>query len=229
MTKRASVADAVNLLADLVVFDSYDFRQFLKKLITLLTGIIPVDACLIYFYDRHSKELILIGSKKTHEKLMGKLSMRKGEGITGWVAAHKQTVILKKKAYEDDRFKAFEDLPEDKYEAFLSVPIVDKEGVVGVINMQNRTPYAFSSGEVKSVEAIVKIVSSAFEKVVLQRKVDDLEHKLEERKLVEQAKGVLMKKNSMSEREAYQMIQREAMKKRKSMKEIAEAVLLIYG
>lgn len=228
MSTQTSWVQIVNLLSQLVVFESYDFREFLKKLIILLTKLISVDSCLIYFYDKHTKELILVGSKKSHTDLMGKITMKKGEGITGWVVAHKKTVRLTKKAYEDERFKTFENLPEDTYEAFLSVPILDKEGVVGVINLQNKKPYAFSSEQVKTVEAIVKIVASAFEKIVLDRKVDDLEQKLEERKAVERAKGVLMKKNKMTEREAYQMMQREAMKKRKTMKEIAEAVLLIY-
>ncbi|MEN9328800.1 MAG: hypothetical protein RI947_1608 [Candidatus Parcubacteria bacterium] len=228
MSTQTSWVQIVNLLSQLVVFESYNFREFLKKLIILLTKLISVDSCLIYFYDKHTKELILVGSKKSHTELMGKITMKKGEGITGWVVVHKKTVRLTKKAYEDERFKTFENLPEDTYEAFLSVPILDKEGVVGVINLQNKKPYAFSSEQVKTVEAIVKIVASAFEKIVLDRKVDDLEQKLEERKTVERAKGVLMKKNKMTEREAYQMMQREAMKKRKTMKEIAEAVLLIY-
>ena len=74
----------------------------------------------------------------------------------------------------------------------------------------------------------MKIIASAFEKVVLERKVIHLETKLEERKVVEKAKGILMKERSLSETEAYNLLQKEAMKKRKSIKEIAEAVLLVY-
>src|SRR3989338_9133687 len=128
MTKVISWVEVVNLLSDLVVFDSYEFQQFLRKLIKLLTQCIPVDSCLIYFYDRHTKQLILVGSKQSHKKLLGKITLKTGEGITGWVAAHKKTVLLPKNAYRDDRFKFFKELPEDLYEAFLSVPIVDKVG-----------------------------------------------------------------------------------------------------
>lgn len=228
MQKQESWLKIVNLLADLVVFDSYDFEQFLKKLIKLILNIVPVDSCLVYFYDREEKKLILIASKKPHEKLMGKLSMKKGEGITGWVAAHEKAVVLKKEAYKDARFKSFEELPEDKFEAFLSVPIVDKEGMVGVMNLQNKDVYDFSKEQVKAIEAIVKIVASAFEKIVLERKVGKLEDKLEERIIIEKAKGVLMKKKKMTEHAAYELLRSEAMKKRKTMKDIAEAVLLVY-
>ena len=160
MTKDISWSEIVDLLSELVVFESYDFQQFLKKLIKLLTKFIPVDACLIYFYDREHKQLILVGSKQSHKKLLGKIMLKTGEGITGWVAMHKKKVVLSKNAYRDERFKFFKELPEDLYEAFLSVPIIDKQGVVGVINLQNKVPYEFSEEQIKTVEAIVKIISS---------------------------------------------------------------------
>ena len=227
--QNASLLEVVDLLSQLIVFDSYNFQQFLKKLISLLTKFVPVDSCLIYFYDRETKQLILVGSKHSHKKLLGKITLKTGEGITGWVAVHKQTVVLTKNAYRDERFKAFKELPEDLYEAFLSVPIIDKEGIVGVINLQHRLPYKFTDEQIKTVEATVKIVASAFEKIVLERRVVHLENKLEERKIIEKAKGILMKEKQLSETESYNLIQQEAMKKRKSMHEIAEAVLLVYG
>lgn len=217
----------INILADLVVFNHYDFSEFLQKLIKIVNQIIPVDSCLIYFYDRERKELILVGSKKQHDELLEHITMKKGEGITGWVVEHGETVVLEKEAYKDPRFKFFKELPEDKFEGFLSVPIIDEFGVVGVINIQSRLPYSFNEQQIKSLEAIVKIISSAFEKVVLERKVGKLEDKLKERQIVEEAKGILMKVRKLSENDAYHFLRKEAMSKRKTMKEIAEAVILV--
>jgi uroporphyrinogen-III synthase len=228
MKKQEHLIDIIHLLADLTVFDSVSFDTFLKKLLQLLNHLIPVDSCLIYFYDREAKQLILAASKKSHKNLVGKITMEQGEGITGWVAEHQKIVILKKEAYKDKRFKAFKELPEDRYEAFLSVPIVDRTGVAGVINLQNREAYSFSKDEVEMVTTGVKIIASAFENIMLQRQVNNLEEKLQERKILEKAKGLIMKKEKYSEKKAYDMIRKEAMKKRKSMKEIAEAIILIY-
>lgn len=228
MKNQRSLSEIIQLLADLVVYDTYRFDEFLKQLITLISQIIPVDSCLIYFLDREHKQLILCASKKTHDDVMGNITMREGEGITGWVAEHGQVVMLEKEAYNDERFKFFKELPEDNYEAFLSVPIKDREGVVGVVNLQHKTPYRFEEEQIHLIEAIVKIIAAAFENVVLQRQVGSLTEKLEERKVVERAKGVLMKKEKISEKKAYDLIRKEAMKKRKSMREIAEAVLLLY-
>jgi signal transduction protein with GAF and PtsI domain len=120
-------------------------------------------------------------------------------------------------------------LPEDKYEAFLSVPIIDREGVVGVINLQNKKPFWFTTDQIKTMEAMVQIIASAFEKVILQRKVGYLQNKLDERKAIEKAKGLLMKFKKIAENDAYKLLRDEAMKKRKTMKEIADAVILVWG
>jgi signal transduction protein with GAF and PtsI domain len=195
----------------------------------MVMNIIPVDSCLIYFYDDSKNGLTLIASKHPHSKLMGKITLKKDEGITGWVAEHRKSVVLSREAYKDKRFKFVAELPEDKYEAFFSLPIINKDGVVGVLNLQNREVYEFTKEQIRTIESVVKIVASAFQTTILEKKVDDLELKLEERKIIEKAKGLLMKEKSIAESEAYTVIRKEAMKKRKSMREIAEAVMIVYG
>jgi len=215
------------ILSDLVVFDRLSLDQFLDKIIKLINKIIDVDSCFIYLYQ--NKKLTLFASKKPHQNLLGKITLKEGEGITGWVAEHKKTVAIKEKAYLDPRFKFFKELPEDRYEAFLSVPIIDKQGLVGVINLQNKKPKVFSKKEKQMVEIFASVIASGLRKVILQEKLGFLEEKLEERKIVEKAKGILMKKENLTEEEAYKRMQKEAMKKRKRLKEIAEAVILLWG
>jgi signal transduction protein with GAF and PtsI domain len=215
------------ILSDLIVFDRLSLDQFLDKIIKLINKIIDADSCFIYLYQ--NKKLTLFASKKPHQNLLGKITLKEGEGITGWVAEHKKTVAIKEKAYLDPRFKFFKELPEDRYEAFLSVPIIDKQGLVGVINLQNKKPKVFSKKEKQMVEIFASVIASGLRKVILQQKLGFLEEKLEERKIVEKAKGILMKKENLTEEEAYKKMQKEAMKKRKRLKEIADAVILLWG
>lgn len=222
-----SVFEVIQLLYELVVFKQYEFNEFLEKFIKVILKIIPADSCLIYFYDLDTQNFVLIGSKKPHAAELGNIVMREGEGITGWVAQHKESVAIEKEAYKDPRFKAFEELPEDTYESFLSVPIIDEKGIVGIINIQNRLPYTFDSQQIETIEALVKIIASAFAKIALERKITSLETQLEERKILEKAKGILMKQRDMDESQAFTFIRNEAMRKRKTMKEIANAILLI--
>lgn len=225
----STLADVIGLLSDIVVFSQYDFGEFLKKLITIIAKICPADSCLIYFYDEQNKNLILLGSKKPHNQDLKDIVMKEGEGITGWVAKHHKTVVIEKNAYLDERFKYFEQLPEDKYESFLSVPIINEKGIAGVINLQNKNPHIFTKQEIKTLEALVKIIASAFAKIALERKLNKLQNQLEERKVVEKAKGIIMRVKNINEEEAFSFMRKEAMNKRKSIKEIADAILLVFN
>ncbi|MFM7359778.1 MAG: ANTAR domain-containing response regulator [Actinomycetota bacterium] len=61
--------------------------------------------------------------------------------------------------------------------------------------------------------------------IALQNEVADLTERLETRKLVDRAKGILMQAMKLSEPDAFKWIQRTAMDKRVSMKQVAEAVI----
>lgn len=220
----------IQLMHSLSIFsESKDPNSLLKKLIKLINEIIPVDSCLIYLYDKKEEKLTLIGSKKTKTGLIGNITLKKGEGITGWVAGHKKKVVLHKEAFNDKRFKLFTQLPEDKFEAFLSIPIKYGEELIGVINLQNKVKYKFSDEEIKIVESIIKIISEHFAKVMLKERIEYLENKLEERKLVDKAKGIIMKKLKISEDLAYKTMRKESMAKRQTMKKLAEAIIIAEG
>jgi len=57
-------------------------------------------------------------------------------------------------AYKDSRFKAFSDLPEDTFEAFLSVPVIARNRVIGVINIQHRMPHRHSGAEMELITTV---------------------------------------------------------------------------
>ncbi|MBI4991152.1 GAF and ANTAR domain-containing protein [Candidatus Gottesmanbacteria bacterium] len=221
---------------------SLEIDELLKEIVRLATQISKADSCLIYVLDKKSQMLILRASiyvldkksqmlilrasKNPHPDLMQKIHMKLGEGITGWVAKEKKPVVISTGAAKDTRFKYFRSLPEDKFEAFLSVPIVDKHGVCGVINVQHKKKHIPSQMEVNLLSAIGKLVGGAVENALLIEESLALKEALEVRKLIEKAKGILMKKKSLSEDEAYRVIQKESMNTRKNLKEVAEAIIL---
>ena len=110
--------------------------DLLKQVISFATTVVKCDSCFIYVLA--GDELVLRASKNPHPEMVDRLKLKVGEGITGWVAEHREPVAVAMNAAEDPRFKLFNDLPEDYFEAFLSVPVVSRGRVVGVINLQNR-------------------------------------------------------------------------------------------
>lgn len=204
-----------------------ELDEVLKEIVSVAEEVSAADSVLVYVVSGSARDLVLRASKNPHPALLQQVSLKQGEGITGWVASQQQPVALDQGAGQDPRFKYFRNLPEDRYEAFLSVPIIGKRGVVGVINVQHQQPHAHSEMEVNLLTAVGRLVGAAVENALLIEETLALKEALELRKLVERAKGILMKRRSLDEEEAYKLIQRESMDRRKSLKEICEAILLM--
>ena len=205
---------------------SLEIGELFKEIVKVASQITKADSCLIYVLDKKKRELVLRASKNPHKDLLQRITLKLGEGITGWVAREKKPVAISEGAVRDSRFKLFRSLPEDKFEAFLSVPIINKIGVVGVINVQHKKKHIHSDMEIDLLSAIGKLVGGALENALLIEESLALKEALELRKLIERAKGILMKKNNLNEDEAYRKIQKESMDSRKSLKEVSEAVIL---
>jgi uroporphyrinogen-III synthase len=120
----------------------------------------------------------------------------------------------------------FNELPEDRFESFLSVPLVSGGRLVGVINLQNREPRRYTKREISLVAMIGFLVGAEVERARLESENSQLSEKLETRKIVERAKGILQRDLQIGEEEAYLTLQRESRQRRKSMKEFAEAIVL---
>lgn len=196
----------------------------LNRIVDFASSLIQCDSCFIYVLE--DNRLVLRASKNPHSDVVDHLGISLGQGITGWVGWHREPVAIAEKALSDPRFKRFRNLPEDSFEAFLSVPILCRSKLVGVINLQHRKPYNFTEQEVRLLSTVGYLVGAELERVRLETENSELSDRLESRKLVERAKGVLQRDFSLDEESAYRSMQRESRQRRKSMREIAEAILL---
>jgi len=145
------------------ISSSLELDEVLNHIVDIASSITGADSCLIYLYDREKGELILRASKKPHPKILGKIKLKLGEGITGWVAKEKKPVVLSSNASKDQRFKFFQNLPEDKFEAFLSVPIIAKKEIIGVINIQHKKEHSYPESQVNLLSTIAGYLGSTIE------------------------------------------------------------------
>lgn len=206
---------------------SLEIEDLLQEIVGIASEITHADSCLIYLLDEQKKTLILRASKNPHKDLLHKISLKMGEGITGWVAKTKIPVAISSGSYQDPRFKLFRQLPEDKFEAFLSAPIINKRGLVGVINIQHKKSHRHSPMEINLLTAMGKLVGGAVENALLIEETLELKEMLELRKLLDRAKGILMHAKKISENQAYEFIKRQSMNTRKSLKDICEAIIML--
>ena len=200
------------------------FQAVLARVVDFAIALVKCDSCFIYVLE--GNELILRASKNPHEEIVGRLKLRLGQGITGWVAEHREPVAVHQNASQDSRFQFFNELPEDRYEAFLSVPIMSRGGLVGVINLQHRQPHVYNKRQIRLISTIGFLVGAEIEMARLESENTSLARQLEARKLVERAKGILQRDLGLTEEQAYLTLQRQTRQKRRSMKEVAEAIVL---
>ena len=124
----------------------------LQAISKLVQGFTECDSCLVYLIDHN--ELVLCSSNNPHPAQIGKVRLKMNEGLTGWVARERKLLALSVEAYKDSRFKTFSELPEDSFEAFLSAPVIARNRVVGVINVQHRLPHRHSGAEMELLNTI---------------------------------------------------------------------------
>jgi uroporphyrinogen-III synthase len=203
---------------------SSPLRGVLMRIVEFATSIVNCDSCFVYMLE--DDELVLRASKNPHPEEVDHLTLRLGEGITGWVAKHRQPVAIARNAFHDPRFQFFNELPEDRYEAFLSVPILCRGRLVGVINLQHRQPHSYTRQEIRLLSTIGFFVGAEIEMARLEEKSSQLSEELEARKVVERAKGILQRDLRVSEEEAYLVLRRQSRQMRKTMKEVAQAIIL---
>lgn len=199
-------------------------HDVLARVVEFAAALVKCDSCFAYVLE--NDELVLRASKNPHPEVVDRLKLRVGQGITGWVAEHRQPVAVPRNASQDPRFKFFNELPEDRYEAFLSVPVLCRGRVVGVINLQHRQPHTYSRREMKLISTVGFLVGAEMEMARLESENSHLSQQLETRKVVERAKGILQRELGLNEEQAYLALQRQSRQRRKSMKEVAEAIVL---
>lgn len=199
-------------------------HEVLSQIVDFAAAVVSCDSCFLYALEED--ELILRSSKNAHPEVVDRLKLRLGQGITGWVAEHGKPVAVTVNASQDPRFQLFKDLPEDRFEAFLSVPVLCRGRVVGVINLQNREPHEYSEREIKLISTIGFLVGAEIEMARLESENAALTGELGDELLLERAKEVLQRDLKLSSHDAYMVLQRESQQRRKTVKEVAEAILL---
>lgn len=134
-------------------------QEVLQGIVSLVVEYTECDSCLVYLCD--ADDLVLCASNRHHEAEIGRIRLKLNEGLTGWVARERRLLAISREAYRDPRFKYFGELPEDTFEAFLSSPVIARNKVVGVINVQHRQAHQHSGGEMEMLTTLGEQVGCA--------------------------------------------------------------------
>ncbi|MBI5144199.1 MAG: GAF and ANTAR domain-containing protein [Candidatus Omnitrophica bacterium] len=217
--------EAISKVSKTITSSLY-LEDILKLVVTVTAEIMNSKICSLMLIDEKTNELILKATQSMSDTYNSKPHLKIGEGIAG-------------KAALENKPKAVYDIskePEYKYKdialkeglkSLLSVPLSVKGRVIGVLNNYTSYPHKFTKDEINILTTVANQAAIVIENAELMVKTKVIQEELETRKVVERAKGILMRQQNLSEEEAFRKIQKQSMDLRKSMREIAEAIILI--
>ncbi len=184
--------------------------------------------CSLMLLDDEKQELKIVATQSLSDDYKKKPPLKVGESVSGRAIKFRKPVavldVTREQGYSYPKIAKQEALV-----SMLAVPMLVKEKPIGVINCYTSTEHVFTEDEIFIMQAIANQSAVAIENTRLFDESKSATDALETRKIVERAKGMLMKERGYSEEEAFQFLQKQAMNMRRTMKEIAEAILLSEG
>jgi len=145
--------------------------ELLELIIRETTSAIGTDVCSLYLLVQPGRELLLTATNGLNENMVGKVKMRVGEGITGWVADSRRPAVVPDVSKEP-HWKWVPGLDEDRFHSMASVPIEAGPRLVGVLNVQSTERREFNSGDIDFLRAIAAQVAGILERSELQRRTE---------------------------------------------------------
>lgn len=228
MTKASykTYIDALNKISKAITSDLY-LEDMLKLIVTLTANVMKAKICALWLLDEASQQLKIRATQAMSQEYLKERSIKVGEGIVGLVAKEKKPIVILD-VLNDPRYKEKKLAQKEGLVSMISVPMIEKNRVIGVVNCYTTAAYKFTKGDIDLLSAVANQSAVAIENTELIVKTKVIQEELESRKKVEKAKGILMKEQGILEEDAYNLIRKSSMDKRVPMKDIAEAIILSY-
>jgi len=218
---------ALTDISQAITSDQY-LEDILKLIVMVTAKVTGVEICSLWLIDESEaqKMIRLKATQAIDPEYVKDRSLTMAEGVVGFVATQNQPLMVKD-VLKEPRFKEKEMAKKMGLVSMLGVPLrVGGDKVIGVLNCFTSEPHDFSETEVNLITAVANQAAAAILNTELMVKTKVIQEELETRKLVERAKEVLMRRRKMNADEAFRWIQKRSMDSRKSMRQVAEAILL---
>lgn len=201
-------------------------EDILKLIVTVSAEIMNSKICSLSLLDEKTNTLVLKATQSMSEAYNKKPPLCLGEGVAGKVARDNKPQVVFDITKEPE-YKYKDIAKKESLRSLLSVPLSVKGRVIGVLNNYTSRPHKFTAEEIDILTSVANQAAIVIENSELMVKTKVIQEELETRKVVEKAKGILMRDQGLGEQEAFKKIQRQSMDTRHSMRQIAEAIILM--
>lgn len=210
-----------------LVSKSY-LNEILQLIVTMTASVMQSKICSLMLLDEEKQELTITATQALSAEYLNKPNVKVGESVSGRAVLEKKPIVVMD--VTQDKTYMFPDVAKKEgVVSMLSVPMILGDKVIGVINSYTTEKHSFTDTEIKMLQVVANQSAVAIENTKLRQENVEAKQALEERKLVDRAKSLLMEKDGLKESEAYKLLQKTSRDHRKSMAEVANAILLAYS
>lgn len=216
--------EALSKVANLITSGLY-LEELLRLVVQVTAEIMNSKISSLMLLDPDKKELVVRATQSISESYNKKPNLKLGEGIAGIVARDNKPIVVED-LKKDSRYLNQDIAKKEALCSLASVPMAVKGRVIGVLNCYTSKKHKFSKSELSLLTALANQAAIAIENAELDLRARSAEEALTTRKVIERAKEILSQEANILPAEAYRLIQKQSMDKRKSMREVAEAIIL---
>ena len=138
----------------------------------MITAATASDVCFVHVLDDSDRSLTLAGATPPFDAAVGKIRLPLGQGISGWVARHREPVVISHDKESDPRYMPFESLRGKDFTSMVSVPMeTDPGGLVGVLNVHTVERREFTERDVQLLLVIGRLIAGALHQARLHRQL----------------------------------------------------------
>jgi len=216
--------NALTKISKAIASDVY-LEDILRLIVTVTAEIMDSNICSLMLIDEKKNELVIRATQSISEEYNKKPPLKIGEGVAGRAVKENKPLAIKDVTKEKE-YKHKDIAKKEGLCSLLCVPLAVKGKVIGVINCYTSKPHDFTQTQINILSAVANQAAVAIENAELMVKSKVIQEELETRKRTERAKGILMNEQGLTEEEAYLRIRKYSMDSRKTMREVAEAIIL---
>jgi signal transduction protein with GAF and PtsI domain len=214
-------------ISQAITSDLY-LEDILKLIVMVTAKVTGVEICSLWLIDdsKKSKKIRLKATQAIDQDYVKDRVLSMNEGVVGHVVTKGEPLIIRD-VLKEPRFKEKEMAKKLGLVSMVGIPMKVRENeVIGVLNCFTSMPHDFTKTEVNLMTTVANQAAVAIFNTKLMVDAKVIQEELETRKMVEKAKEVLMRSKKMEGEEAFRWIQKRSMDSRKSIRSVAEAILL---
>lgn len=214
-------------ISQAITSDLY-LEDILKLIVMVTAKVTGVEICSLWLVEetKDGKKMRLKATQSMNPDYFKDRFLNMNEGVVGFIATHNRTLVLED-VLREPRFKEKEMAKKLGLVSMVGVPLrVKDDRVIGVLDCFTIEHHKFSETEINLIKTVANQAAIAIGNTELLVRTRVIEEELESRKKIERAKEILMVKKNLPADKAFRWLQKKSMDSRKSMREIAEAIII---